>query len=317
MKSIQYLNETKRNAISHDLGAGIANLIMRQMGYAWMGLAEDHIDPKKSKGFQSGSRPDLIFDAGGGTNEYVAVEAKGSTPFPTGWSTSNLDSRLRKACTNQLANVMGANTFDGSIIARGLASGLLGVSGGPAATYRVVEAEPPTLPSRPLRAQSAAVSFPDDHSPMPLVAMRHYIGVMRLLGGDYTANTLLRRILRLTDREQTLPFTDEDRPRRALQHFFMERGFIVGESIDLTTLGWGLEAPTIRFAISSDVLSFLNEYIMDLTADRVGERITLPTQSLFGAYLDTSRDERPRLVDFDGLAIFTDQDLDEGGAIEI
>lgn len=314
---IKHLNETKRNAIAHDVGAGVANLIMQDMGYAWMGLAEDHIDPKMSNGFKNASRPDLIFDAGGGTNEYIAVEAKGSTPTPNGWVSSNLDKRLRNASTRQIANVLGASTFDGSIISRGLAAGFLGVAGGPAGTYRVFEAEPPATPSLPLRGISAAVSFPDRHSPMPLIAMRHYYGVLRLIGGHYTADRLLQQIMRLTGRAEMGVIFGEDEPRIAEQRFFMKRGFVLGDAIDLTSLGWGTDAPKIRFAMYSDVLIYLQSYIMDVTSERARERVTLPTEGLAGVYFETSDSQRERIVDFDGLAIFTDQDLESEDSIEM
>lgn len=315
--TMAHLNETKRNAIAHDLGVGLAGLIMQDMGYAWAGLAEDHVDPKPANGFKSKKRPDMIFDSGRGVQEYIAVEAKGSTPFANGWVSANLTRRLRNACTGQVANVLGASSIDGSLISRGLASGFLGIAGGPAGTYRVTEAESSVVPSRPLSGASAAVSFPDGHSPMPLIALRHYIGVLGLVGGHHTAQRLLRQLLSLTDREEQILSAGDTNPIGARTVSYFERRFVVGEPLDLPSLGWNDEYPNLRFGISVDVLNFLLARMMNVSGNVLDERVTIPTEQLSSVYFETRGSTTPNLVDFDGLALFSDIDFEEEETIEI
>lgn len=316
-KIIGHLNETKRNAIAHDLGAGMASLIMQDMGYAWAGLAEDHIHPSPKNGFASRKRPDLLFDAGGGVNEYIAVEAKGGTPTYSGWAGQNLNRRMTNACTGQVANVLGATSKDGGLISRGLATGLLGIAGGPAATFRVFEANPPAPPSRPLRGVSAAVSFPDGLAPMPLIALRHYVGVLRVFGAHHTANRLLRRILNLTGRDELGEFIGSDEPRDGFRIRFRGKDFITGFPQFLPELGWRSAPWPMVFAISEIVLRFIQNEMMDFASDRIGERLRLPTEDLSRLYTDT-RTEGPSFVDFDGLALLAFNEIDDfGGSIRI
>ena len=308
--SLELLNETKRIAVAHDLGVGVASLIMQAMGYGWAGLTEDHLVPSKAKGFANRKRPDLLFDSGGGVSEYIALEAKGSTPRANAWVKDNLLRRLRTACKSQVANVLGAASADGGLISRGLASGFLGIPGGDDATFSVIEAKPPSSPSASPKSLSARVSFPDGDSPMAFNAMRHYLGVMRLIGAHHTGDQLLKKIFQLTEREAPFPEMVLSSPRLAGICDFRGHKFVVVDPMLLYPFYWSVPSPFYRFAISVDVLDFIQKQLLTIQPAETSQRFTVPTQEIRDLAGPALEDGPDGLVEYDGLALLPAEEID-------
>ncbi|MBO9423198.1 hypothetical protein J7444_00615 [Labrenzia sp. R4_1] len=302
---IKRLNEIKRKSIAHDIGVGITVILMREIGYSWVGLTEDHLKPSTKDSFRSSKSPDLVFDQGEGAKGYAVVEAKGSVPIGAYVAPKYLENRLRTACTAQVANVLGATSVDGTRITRGIAIGCLAKSGGDAATFGCIEADPGGT------SNSKKLSLAIGYAPTPLVAFRHYIGALRLIGADQIADILFRRLAETAPEFVPNLFDEPVAQQRLEVRPFQREEFIVGEPMNSIFPATEF-SKNMRFALSLRVFVSLldNSLKKDQIDDETTSRLSLDSVSEI-----SSEAEDPELlsfVDFDGFAILSEDEFDVG-----
>lgn len=192
LSDIEFLNETKANGITHDIGVATAYILAGQLGYNWSCLAEEVIKPNGKTPFINRRCPDMLFDTGSGPNCYIAVEAKGSTAKNVSGARSALKSTVSDSCKNQVGNVIGLITDRGIPIVHGYAIGGLLPRGGNVAEVHVCEiARGGSRKNQGLCAKMANLDMPGSH-PMLYTAVQTYLSAA-ILQGDRQCFDLFKK----------------------------------------------------------------------------------------------------------------------------
>lgn len=197
-KTIEQINETKINAIGHDLGVAVTMLTMQKMGYRWSAIAEDLIKVPVGE-----KCPDFLFDHGRRhwRAELVAVEAKGCSS-PKQYAEASFKRTVQRAAKIQAGALVGKQTTAGILISHGYGVGCFAPRGGSPAAVLVCELEA-SVPATHSGLGTTAEGSGDCSSPSLSVAASHYKSAFRLMGYDSLCRELrsqLRQRLRLASR---------------------------------------------------------------------------------------------------------------------
>lgn len=243
------LGDAKFVTIAHDIGVGIANLLMNDLGYGWIANGKEWIGEK-------GKKPDYIYD-NGLSSELVVMEAKGAIGKSV--SRSSLQARVLKAYENQVEPWLG-KTITPGYIAHGYAVGTLAKAGASDAEMTIHQAQWPASATPSITASA-------NSSPSSAVALSNYENVFRLMGATNLAAAL-------SDLKRGRRFGDfgEDEYFREVEHLGRRFLIKVGPRPRRALLFGGQWS---TFAIDLKVaLSFLEQLDSVQTIDR---RIELPS----------------------------------------
>lgn len=222
------LGDARLANLSHDVGAGVANLYMDEIGYTWVANAKEVLTA-------SGKKPDYIYDQGSGSNHVVVMEAKGGIgPSVT---ISNVDRRTEIGYQSQVAGWLGQSTSKGQTIVHGYAVGTCAPAGGSVGEYVIHETDRTTAGSGP--ASGNAPSAP--------IALANYQAVFALMGAYVVENFVAQQ--RGTE-PRTTALDTEDR--------FAEIDEF-GTSLLVASLP--VRAPEVTFAIEANVGNWFLDYL--------------------------------------------------------
>jgi len=170
------LGDAKLTSIAHDIGAGIANLYMDDMGYHWVANGKELLK-------SAGKKPDYVYDLGYVGSGYALMEAKGSVGKSV--KKSDMLARVKKAYDKQVEPWLGS-TANFRLLQQGYAIGTWARSGNDAEII-VHETEWPVAP--------AAVSVSGASPSLPL-AFLNYAAVFQLVGAPNISSALRHVSLR-------------------------------------------------------------------------------------------------------------------------
>ena len=271
------LGDAKLGAIAHDIGAGIANLYMNELGYHWVASGKQMISGK-------GKKPDYLYDRGVGSIDLAAMEAKGAIGKTV--SKAAIMSRVNAGYEFQVQPWLGFKSHNMRVI-QGYAIGALANAGKASAEIVVQETGWPA-PALPSSSSLASISPPS--APSASIAYANYETIFRLIGAQGIVSALRkRRLFNAVDGGQEEELSE-------LEYF--GRKFLVGgrlSAFDVMTMPLAAS----RFGLDLEVAQSFLEYLVGTPS--MNEVLILRT--IPQAAFEQARGDSHHALFADGLAL--------------
>jgi hypothetical protein len=158
----KFLGDARLSNLSHDVGIGVANLYMQQLGFKWLANGEELL-----AGY--GKKPDYIYDTGNGTSDVVVMEAKGGIGKSV--TIDQVNKRAENGYRDQADIWLGKSTSIGNRIVHGYAVGTCATAGGGPGEYVVHET----------KSKTSAQGKKLGNSPSAAIALANYFAVFSLM----------------------------------------------------------------------------------------------------------------------------------------
>lgn len=285
------LGDAKFSSTAHDIGVGIANLYMEDLGYRWVANGKELITGQ-------GNKPDYVYDIGVPKSDLAIMESKGSIGKTV--KTSDLKKRTEKAYRKQIRPWLGTQINSRSV-GHGYAIGVSAKVGGLNSNIFVEECMWPTI----ITPSSAPAS-----QPSALVAFSNYGGGFQLAGAP-TAARMFRERRRIETDEIVLPDRFPDGRDIFMEFQMLGRRFLAGyeqwnllnfrNNMLFEILQVGMPSQPI-FAVDFHIAQTMLGYLT--SPDFVIEsRVELPAVS--STDLDRFREDQTIALFGDGLGCFS------------
>lgn len=146
-----HLNDATISMLSHDVGVGVADLVMEDLGFVWRSLGSESLPAKKK-------RPDLVYDVPWSLGNLVVMEAKGGVGRTA--TLAYVDGRTYDGYVDQVEPWLGDHANSGHPICHGYAIGTCSPSGGSPGKIIVHEASVPAAGGSPPAGAGGGVPTP-------------------------------------------------------------------------------------------------------------------------------------------------------------
>jgi hypothetical protein len=229
LDSAYLLGDAKFTSIAHDVGAGLANIYMHELGFTWFSNAKEFMA-------SGGQKPDYIYSNGFNFDEVVAMESKGAIGRSV--SKGTLNGRVEKGYQDQIEPWLAAKVNQVTIVS-GYAIGSLAKAGAPMAEMIVYE---PVWPGTPKSAGAGSPRVP------ALIALANYRDIFRLMQAQIVVGFL-------SDLIANRPIEATKEEAQIFQEIkYSGNSYLVVSNPNIVFwLGWVAELRGMRFALDLQV----------------------------------------------------------------